>query len=496
MKKVIGLVTIVVALWLGATAYIGSQIEPFAQKYMSKTNKMYKSFGIKYDINITEKSFFSSKARISIEYTDQVMKQMMQAFGQTDMEYEIEHGPLLFKNGFAFGAARMTSDISLRKYLGTAKEFQELFSSMIQDKDIKINSSILITLYKQMIFEGTSTAFHINTPEGLKIAVSPISMTGDFDIETMAGRGLFQVSSIDVIDTNNIDNNMHSKNILMDIDIEKMLSAGLFLGDMSLKIEELALSLDTNAEKISFAFSPAIYGSMSQDSDDGSIELVYNLQYRHLNGDTPKNMIPVQEADIMLQWSGLGLAGLEALGKWSQDMQTTQATIFASMDENSTDPEAMAKAMLALQEMQKQTPKNIVEILKQVLIKNKTSLSIKGNLYTKDSNDNLVDMRLTYIADDLKGDYKEILKQFKQNMLNMLTLDAELSLDETLLNHIPSGDFAKASLKQFETQGLVKKENNTYKTKLHYKPNSLRINDKDMPQMLQMLQMIQASTKR
>jgi len=60
MKKILIPIALLLLAWLGSTAYIGSQVEPELQNFITKMNKRMQSSGFKYVATTTDKSFFGS----------------------------------------------------------------------------------------------------------------------------------------------------------------------------------------------------------------------------------------------------------------------------------------------------------------------------------------------------------------------------------------------------------------------------------------------------
>jgi len=91
------------ALWLGGTAYISSNTQSELNNYVTKANKLYESNGMKLSVESFEKGFFTSTAKMKIDFMDSPIKEAVAKTFKLPMvmDYNIENGPLFFKEGFS-----------------------------------------------------------------------------------------------------------------------------------------------------------------------------------------------------------------------------------------------------------------------------------------------------------------------------------------------------------------------------------------------------------
>lgn len=140
MKKILGIVGFIVIGWLVATWVISSNIKDELQRYITNANKIYSTSNINLKLTKFEKSFFSSVAKITLDTDDKLLKELIKT--PIEFQYDIEHGPIFFKDGFGFGIAKMQNEFSINSVLKDATVFKD---------DMVVTSDTTITFSKNRL---------------------------------------------------------------------------------------------------------------------------------------------------------------------------------------------------------------------------------------------------------------------------------------------------------------------------------------------------------
>ena len=200
---------------------------------------------------------------------------------------------------------------------------------------------------------------------------------------------------------------------------------------------------------------------------------------------------PLENAEIKYEVGGLGIDGLEKGIVMLTKIQEAQNKMLAQISTESNDTDALAKAMT---DMEASMPKEdeILALVKNLLLKDKTYIELASTMDTKQSKDNSVHAKVLLIKDlpiSTLAELKSTLAN-KAMLLDMVTLNAEMSLQEQFLHDIDKTGMFTKQLDNALNEGFVAKDADRYVTKIEYKPNSLIINKKDNPQILMMLKMM------
>lgn len=493
MKKMIGIIVLAIVLWLGATSYISSKVEPSVDKYISKINNIYDKLGIKYSAKIIEHSLFSSKIELTEEYTNPAIIKMMKKINMSkvSMIYMIEHGPVLIRNGFAIGMYRITNETSLKKQLKSSKELSKIFEH-ISEGDIQIHTDILVKLSENIILNGEISPFHlIKLDTNQSVSVGNTQISGDLSLahDNISGTIVSNISNIEIKNSKNPKKYLKAKNTKLKIDISQMLTGGIFIGKIGLGIDKVDLASTAN-KGLEVSFVPSVYLDIQKNkSADISIEI--GADYKHLKGVIPAPAIPVQKASSMLKIGGISTDAILAIAKWSRESKAMQSKILESMEANQSDPIAMANAMNQIQNIRTKANKEMTNIIKKLLRKDKTTISTAIKMSAAGTKESFIDAKIAYVGDSPKGDIQEVMKYLNKNILDILTLNAKMVLDKKLVSLSKDSSSIFSALEVSKLQGVVSEENDIYKTDISYKANSLKINGKDMSSMINLLKMMQ-----
>ena len=476
MKKIVGSLVAAIALWSGTTAFVGSQMKENIEQHLNNTNKIYADKGIQYKINSYEKSFFESTAKVEVEITDPAILELVQESIKLPLviEYHIEHGPIFFKNGLGFGAAKTHHEIALSSILtdDVKTEFLELFKD-----DITITSDMIISFLKNASYTASTNEIKFNN-EGKSFAMTPLHMKGEMNIDTFKGENHIEIASLNLKEEGS-QNGLTVKNLLMNIDIDEFIEQKLMMGTIDLSIENLSIkdestpqlaniNIATNMHMVSKKESPSTFSTKF----DGDI----NFKDTKLPSELPE----LKNVSLKMDMQKLGIKGWLKFQEATQEMQKKQSELFAKMQSNSK-PEDMQKIMEEFGTLQEEMVGKVINSLNTLLVKDETLINYGLNIETKDSKKSNASIEIGYTGDmKFEGPIQEIALKAQSKALEMISLDVDLGLDSTHIKNLPNAEVLKQQIQMGVAQGFIKEENGKYILKGHYKNQELIVNDNNL----------------
>lgn len=477
MKKIVGSLVAAIALWSGTTAFVGSQMKENIEQHLNNTNKIYADKGIKYKINSYEKSFFESTAKVEVEITDPAILELVQESIKLPLviEYHIEHGPIFFKNGLDFGAAKTHHKIAISSIL--KDDIKTKFLKLFKD-DITITSDMIISFLKNASYTASTNEVKFNN-EGKSFSMTPLHMNGEMNIDTFKGENRIKIASLDFKEEGS-QNGLTVKNLLMNIDIDEFIEQKLMMGTIDLSIENLNIkdestpqlanfNIATNMHMVSKKESPSTFSTKF----DGNI----NFKDTKLPSELPEEL---KNVSLKMDMQKLGIKGWLKFQEATQEMQKKQSELFAKMQSNSK-PEDMQKIMEEFGTLQEEMIGKIVKSLNTLLVKDETLINYGLNMETKDGKKSNASIEIGYTGDmKFEGSLQEIAMKAQQKVLDMLSLNVDLGLDSTHIKNLPNAEILKQQLQMGVAQGFIKEENGKYLLKGYYKNQELIVNDNNL----------------
>lgn len=478
MKKLLGLIVLLIVAWLGATAYIGSQVEPRIDDYISKINMTYKDNGFVYSSKVTESSFLNSQVELEV-------KSIIDAnMTPIKIPVKLEHGPLFFGGNDLFGIVRSHQEISFKdELLALAPDIN--ISDIIKESDVDIITDLVIGFDKKLNLKMQVTPFTLIGQESGDIEVVGMAIKSTNDTQSMLGDGEIKIGQLV------IKNSPKNKIELIDSELtwvtNKIISKSLALGDFSMSSDELKIYEDS---KVKTTLSPTVVASVSQDSN-ATIGANINIAYKHIDGDYITQGVPLTTASSTYVVGGLGIKGVEELISITKRIQKVQDEQLQIINNSQGDTEVMAKAMSQI-DTSMPTPDEIISTLKNIFIQDTTYLELSTIMDTKESKANKLNTKIT-ISKDIKAmKSPKLLSMLKSRlkMLEMLSISVDLSVDERFAKSLGDRIGAFSKLEKGVKEGFVVKNTNRYSAEIKYKNDVLMINKKENPQILTMLKMI------
>lgn len=483
-RKIIGGLIAAATLWLGTTAYIGSNTERYLEKYLEKSNEMYASYGMKASVESFEKGFFTSEVKLKIDFVEPNFRE---AISQTiklplDMNHTIEHGPLFFKEGLGFGVSRVKQEVNLDDYFIDKNAFKALFK-----EEVKVTSVTTIDFLDNASFSAKSNRIVANI-EGDEIHLSPLMMEGYLNLKQSQGALQMFVDSVSLAEGKELVEMM--KSVRVDADIKKVYTNGFYLGDfvfdigsLSMKREDVPFELD--AAKVSMRMK-------IDENEDQTIDMKFKF-----HGDVGKSKLPNEYAsldkiEVDYALNGATLEGVLAFQDFTQRFQTKQQALFLKLSSSSKNG-LNTQAVAELEKLQLEAEEEMPLILAGLLKKEKTNLVFETKMIDRSAKESLIKMNLGYVgSEDLPKTAKAVREKFTKEFLSLLSMDLKVELGKAYMANLPVA-FQQELAQQLQMGvmfGVVKDNNSSYGFEANYKPKVLTLNGENRSELLQMVEIM------
>jgi len=467
------------ALWLGGTAYISSNTQSELNNYVAKANTLYQSNGIQLSVENFEKGFFTSTAKMKIDFTDSLMKEEISKTFKLPMEidYNIENGPLFFKEGFGVGASRITTHLNFEDYIVDKEAFKKLFK-----EGLALTSSSSVDFLKNASFVAKTNKIVLDV-EGDNIYFSPINMEGEMNIETFQGR---MKMAIDSINTENSNGSFKAKDVELDADIKKFYDNGFYLGDFLFTFG----SIDMKGKQLSFELKKAkmVLDMNIDENEDKTIDMHFKLNAKVGDSTLPMEYASLDNVELSYALNGAKLEGLLAFQDYMKTIQEKQQDIMGRLI--SPTGEMDMNVYAELEKMQREVQEKMIVLGAGLLKKDKTNLDFKIKMTDKKSKKSDLKLNVTYVGDENLPITAEALKEkFQKELLQLLAIDFDVELEKAYIKNLaPQFQQELAGQLQMGAMfGAVKENNASYTLGLKYKKEQLMINGQDRSEMMKMI---------
>jgi len=467
------------AFWLGGTAYISSNTQSELNNYVAKANALYQSNGIQLSVENFEKGFFTSTAKMKIDFTDSSMKKEISKTFKLPMEmdYNIENGPLFFKEGFGVGASRITTHLNFEDYIVDKEAFHKFFK-----EGLKLTSSTSVDFLKNASFVAKTNKIVLDV-NGEEVFISPVNMDGDMNIETFQGQMKMVVDSIN---TENSKGSFLAKDVVLDADIKKFYDNGFYLGDFIFSFG----SVDMKGEQLPFELKKAkiVLNTKIDENDDKTVNMNFKLDANVGDSTLPKDYASLGRVELAYALNGAKLEGLLAFQDYMKTIQEKQQDIMGRL--MSSTGEMDMDVYAELEKMQREMQDKMTVLGAGLLKTDKTNLDLKIKMTDKKAKSSDLKLNVTYVGDENLPTSAEALKEkFQKELLQLLAIDFDVELEKAYIKNLPQ-QFQQALAGQLQMGamfGAVKENNNSYTLDLKYKKEQLTINGQDRSEMMKMI---------
>ena len=478
-KKILASVAVASALWVGATAYISGNTEKYLNDYVTKSNKIYAQNGMKMSLLSFEKGFLNSQAKVSLDFTDPKIKKELETILKLPivMDYKIENGPLLFKNGLAVGASRIDSKIDVSELLVDKDEFKKMVK-----EDIVLDTTMLIDFQNHINYKAKSNQIVVESDQA-KFTIAPLDVKGNMNGETLAGTMNMLTKSIH--GEMGSDGEIKLDNVTLNADITKFFDNGFYLGDFDMGIEKLTLHNPNEPQEIKNAKVKVVMNLKQNGTDLVDTNFGLNLDL----GDTqlPTEFNFIKTIAINYGLNGTQMNAWLAFQNTIKGVQKQQQESLNKIAKAKTQEEKM-KIFQELSNTQKELQNKMAMLLSDFLVKDKTTFNLNANV-NDGQGKALFDIK--YIGDEqLPKTLEELEAKFQQELLNWITLNIDVKLDKSFANKLPQE--LQSQLAMAMMTGMLQDNNSSYGLNATYEPNKLMVNGQDKSSMLMLLKGLQA----
>ncbi|CAA6813289.1 MAG: Secreted protein containing DUF945, bacterial [uncultured Campylobacterales bacterium] len=456
MKKILVFIVVVLIGYFGSVAFVGSKSEEHHEKYINQVNKIYQKHGIELKSKLIKKSFFTAKYELSMDYTNENMKKIIAEFYTLPMvfEYDVEFGPLLFRNGFGLGYAGFYSKKSLNSVLA-----KDLSTGIFKGKETNLVTKGRITFSDKLICDVFMDEININIMGAVNVKVAESSLVSKTDIKTLLGSGTVNIPSVELTDLTNPAKKVTIENIDLHANIKEFIETTL-LGDFVLDIEKVSLAGNE------FQFQPRVEVGMNEN-EKGLLDINAKLVYKNLKGQL--SPIKVNNANISMALNKLDKSSLLVLSTYFKEVQNKQLALFDKMSNKDANITLIYQEIEALNS---EIAGKIMPLIKNVLVLNKTNLKIDANI----NKENKLDFKADYIADGIPNRIDDFEYELPTVLANSFKAEVSLEVIKSIagLLRVPSEQLA-----YYISEGFIEDLGDVYTTKANYEPVKLVVNSRD-----------------
>jgi uncharacterized protein YdgA (DUF945 family) len=468
------------ALWLGGTAYISSATQSELNHYVTKVNSLYQANGVKMSVEAFDKGFFTSRAKMKIDFTQTPLREALAQTLKLPMvvEYEIENGPLFFKEGLGVGASRITTHLNLEDYMVDKEAFHQLVK-----EGVEVTYQSSIDFAKNASFVAKTNKVVLNV-EGDEVDISPVDIEGEMNIETFQGH---MKMLTDAITTQSAQGIFNAKDIKLDADIKKFYENGFYLGDFVLSLG----SVDMKGTQLPFELKEAkvVMRMNIEENDDKTIDMKFKIDADVGNSKLPMEYASLKKAEFSYALNGAKLEGLLALQDYVKKLQAKQQDIMQRIISPTTG-EVDMDVYAELEQLEKRMDEEMTVLVAKLLKKDKTNLDLKIDMTDKKANKSDLKLNVTYVGDEnLPTSAKALKEKFAKELLHLLAIDFHVELEKAYIQNLPP-QFQQelaAQLQMGAMFGVVQENNDSYTLELRYKNDQLIINGQDRSEMMKMI---------
>lgn len=478
MKKFILVAVLVIAGWFGATAYISANVSSETDAYIKRINQLSEPQGIHYDAEVVS-GFFTSKVDLKISLDEERLgKAIVDVYAKMIklpivQSYEVEHGPLFFRDGFGVGLAKMNNTLNIKE-LFTEEVLNEVGEI---SEEFVLYSTILLDFEKRMQMDLHSNAIDLQEDD-MQLEMAPLVGSGTFDYETLLGEMKIVLPKIRFVQ--GTDTEVVLNEFKLDADINDIFEGKYYLGDFCVTLGEASIKTPLQPDTLKFSIDT----QMNYKRDDETfLKLMLAMTMDIKEGAKSLNM-PVDPKKL---WFSMALEGLNGeLLKQAESLNQRQSEMtdrmYAMMlEKEQMDQEAILQEVMDAQDAYMTA---VADTIKAFFIKDRTKISFGLGIAEDDTTQSQIDFSTTYVGQPLTGSLEDLVAYLQTNLLEYISLETNAALHESHLVLAQQVDPVqiKQTFDMSVEQGMMGYENGSYLINVDYKPKTLKVNGKDMTQ--------------
>ena len=478
-KRILASIVVASAIWAGSTAYISGNTEKYLNNYVTNSNKIYANNGMKMSILSFKKGFVNSHAKVSVDFTDPQIKKELEEVLKLPivMDYDIENGPILLKDGLSVGASRIHSKLNVSKLFVDKNEFKKV----VKD-DIVLNTTMLIDFQNHIDYKAKSNKI-VAEDNNTKFTISPLEVNGEMNGDSLSGTVNMITKSI----YGDIDNKAEIKleNVTLNGDIKKFFDNGFYLGNFDMGVDNFTVNDKYNKEQNIKNAKVKVAMDIKQNSSN-LIDTNFKLNLDIGDTKLPPEINFLKTIALNYGLNGTKMEAWLAFQDTIKEVQEKQKKILEKLS-TSKDIKEQEKAFKDLQNMQQEVQNKMVSLLSDFLVKDKTSFNLNANI---NSGQGKAMFDIKYIGDEqLPKNLDELVTKLQQEILNWIKLNIDIKLDKSLANKLPQELQSQLAIAMMT--GMIQDNNTSYDFNANYVPKKLIVNGQDKSSMIMLLEGLQ-----
>jgi len=474
VKKLSLILITTLALWAISTFIIGNQTQEQLQNYINKSNKLYANNGIELKLIDYKKSFLNSTAQVEINFLDPKIVKLLEKDYIVPLKanYSIEHGPIFFQNGLGIGLSKIENKLLLSSIF--KEDAKKEFLALVKD-DIHLKTEMLVSFSKKLNYKIQSDELSIKKDKKT-LSMTPFTIEGTSNIETFKGNGTVKITKLELKEDNS-SNGLELNNLIAKMKIDEIFKDSLFFGDFKFSVDKLIIKDDINPKfkEINIAIDAEMF---NQRVNQTSMNSIFKGTVNLANTNLPKEFKELDSINLTMNMKELGIEGMSEFQQVAQNIQKEQNQLIKKLQ--SQKPEEIQATMKELKNIQEKFLTALIHTLNSLLIKDKTSISYGLNINTKDKETTKAFVEVGYTGDmDFKGNIEELSKKIKTQILSLIRLNVNISLNKKHLPLLPV-PMLEQQIQMGVAQGFVKENNSSYVLDGYYKNKELIVNDNNL----------------
>ena len=475
MKKTLLVLISILLLWLGATAWIGAQVAPEAQRYAAWLSERYAPPGYRFEANVTERGLLRSTVRLALAETSGGAKHPP----MPAVTAEVTHGPVWFSKGLGAGLARIETQQRYRDY----REILRRNHLAIEPENGAVHTVARIGFDGRVHARSRADAFVLkDLREPTQLVVDPAVFSGEWEPYTLIGNYRAHTASVKGLKSPGEPlfaiEDLHST-----AHIDARLSTWVYTGGGSVQAARMRLYDEQNRPidllpRLTFAITPEA---------NRTVGITYRADLELLSG----SQLPLKALHTETTLHGIARNGLERLLEKLRTWQREQVRLERELAASVHRPEQLSKAMIAMQEWQKEVAREGQTALAELPVPGQTALQLRWRLETGHAPYNELNATLRLLDTLPQGDGARRLEMLKRDVLDYIELDLSATFGTRLTEDLgSSGRLWITWINLGRSQGYLTCSAGQCRGGLLYRPDRLTINGRSMPKLLWMIKMM------
>ncbi|ADV47300.1 DUF945 family protein [Nitratifractor salsuginis] len=419
-KKLIAILIVLAAVFLGGRAWISSHGEQYLKEVLDAYNRGQRGEAVA-DLRHFENGFSSARAEINVSFPGAETEDFPLQ-NPLIIPARLRYGPVV--EGLSPALMELEFDDTINRWL--KPEVRKHFEEEVEG-NVTLRYRGFLDWSKKMHEKITIGQILSKDPhsEGF-LLIAPIRIRSDYDLRTLAGKATLLSEKIHASDPN-----QHSElNITrpeLAMEVTEFPETGPIFGRLMIRAKEISLTRSDIRPPIEMRFSGSIGGALLHSAPQEA-GVAFGTDLHTEDPATIHAWQGLRRVKTDLKVSGLGLKGLEELSALQQRQLKLQQELGRAS--GAGDDVAMQKAILALQSLND----DWIKIYNDLLIPGKTHLTLNETLVSKKTSTLKLD--LTFTGQKLRGNAMSAMIALMAHLDRLVEGSFELTLEKELAHKL------------------------------------------------------------